>query len=66
MDDDETNLHRIRQLLMQTKAEPAKSRTIVELFRRLFSNDVQEEKLEGSDCVQGRYHEIVPRLYLGD
>ena len=65
-DDDETYLTRIRQLLTQTKAEPAKSRTIVELFRRFFSSDASEDKLEGTDCVQGRYHEIVPRLYLGD
>jgi len=65
-DDDKTCLNKIRQILIQTKIEPAKSTTIVELFRRLFSPNINHEKLEDADCVQGGYHEIVPRLFLGD
>lgn len=63
---DENTLSRIRQILVHTKIEPAKSKTIVELFRRFFSPSGNEDKLEDADCVQGRYHEIVPRLFLGD
>jgi len=65
-DDDETCLNKIHQILIQTKIEPAKSKTIVELFRRLFSPNTNQEKLEDADCVQGGYHEIIPRLFLGD
>jgi hypothetical protein len=65
-DDDESYLNKIRQILIQTKIEPAKSKTIVELFRRFFSSNSNPEKLEDVDCLQGGYHEIVPRLFLGD
>ena len=65
-DDDETPLEKIRQILMQTKVEPAKSKTIVELFRRFFSPNGNQEKLDDADCIQGGYHEIIPRLFLGD
>jgi hypothetical protein len=65
-DDDETCLNKIRQILIQTKIEPAKSKTIVELFRRFFSSNFNHEKLEDADCLQGGYHEIIPRLFLGD
>lgn len=65
-DDEETSIKKIRQILVQTKIEPAKSKTIVELFRRFFSPNSTNEKLEDVDCVQGGYHEIVPRLFLGD
>lgn len=66
MADDQTDLTRIRQILTQTRVEPAKSKTIVELFRRFFSNTAFNEKLADADCAEGGYHEIVPRLYLGD
>lgn len=73
-DDDDDNedkkekiiLDNIRQILIQTKVEPAKSKTIVELFRRFVSATTNEEKLSDTDCVQGGYHEIIPRLFLGD
>jgi hypothetical protein len=66
-DDEETCLNKIRQILIHTKIEPAKSKTMMELFRRFFSTTNQNhEKLEDVDCVQGGYHEIVPRLFLGD
>jgi hypothetical protein len=64
--DEESCLNKIRQILIHTKIEPAKSKTIVELFRRFFSTNTNNEKLEDTDCVQGGYHEIVPRLFLGD
>jgi hypothetical protein len=69
MNDDEeeqNSLTKIRQILIQTKIEPAKSKTIIELFRRFFSTNTSDEKLENADCLQGGYHEIVPRLFLGD
>ena len=63
----EASLEKIRQVLIQTKIEPAKSKTIMELFRRFFSpSNTEQEKLEDIDCIQGGYHEIVPRLFLGD
>lgn len=65
-DDENTSINKIRQILIQTRIEPAKSKTIVELFRRFFTTNVNHEKLEDADCVQGGYHEIIPRLYLGD
>jgi hypothetical protein len=66
-DDDEKNcLNKIRQILIQTRVEPAKSKTIIELFRRFFTTNVNQEKLQDADCLQGGYHEIVPRLFLGD
>lgn len=65
-EENETSLEKIRQVLIQTKIEPAKSKTIMELFRRFFSPNTDQEKLEDIDCVQGGYHEIVPRLFLGD
>ena len=65
-DDDENYLTKIRQILIQTKIEPAKSKTIIELFRRFFLPHANQEKLEDIDCIQGGYHEIVPRLFLGD
>ncbi|CAF1181463.1 unnamed protein product [Rotaria sordida] len=65
-DDEKIHLNKIRQILIQTKMEPAKSSTIVELFRRFFSTNTNQEKLENIDCVQGSYHEIIPRLFLGD
>lgn len=64
--DGETSLKKIRQILIQTKVEPAKSKTIMDLFRRFFSNSTSNEKLEDADCSQGGYHEIIPRLFLGD
>jgi hypothetical protein len=64
--DDEIYLNKIRQILIQTKIESAKSKTIMELFRRFFSPNSNHEKLEDADCVQGGYHEIIPRLFLGD
>jgi hypothetical protein len=64
--DEESCLNKIRQILIHTKIEPAKSKTIIELFRRFFSTNTNNEKLEDADCVQGGYHEIVPRLFLGD
>jgi hypothetical protein len=65
-DDENSYISKIRQILMQTKVQPAKSKTIVELFRRFFAADASHEKLEDADCEQGGYHEIVPRLFLGD
>ena len=65
-DDEKTCLTKIRQILIHTKIEPAKSNTIVELFRRFFSSNSNHEKLEDADCEQGGYHEIIPRLFLGD
>jgi hypothetical protein len=66
-DDDEKNcLNKIRQILIQTRVEPAKSKTIIELFRRFFTTNANQEKLQDADCLQGGYHEIVPRLFLGD
>lgn len=65
-DDERTCLSKIRQILIETKVEPARSRTILELFRRLFSTHHADEKLVDADCEQGNYHEIVPRLFLGD
>lgn len=65
-DDEVTCINKIRQILVQTKVEPAKSKTIMELFRRFFSPNATNEKLEDADCVQGGYHEIIPRLFLGD
>jgi len=66
-EDDEKNcLNKIRQILIQTRVEPAKSKTIIELFRRFFTTNVNQEKLQDADCLQGGYHEIVPRLFLGD
>lgn len=65
-DDEETCISKIRQILIHTKTEPAKSKTIMELFRRFFSPNASQEKLEDADCEQGGYHEIVPRLFLGD
>ncbi|CAF1096038.1 unnamed protein product [Rotaria sordida] len=65
-DDEKIHLNKIRQILIQTKMEPAKSSTIVELFRRFFSTTTNQEKLENIDCAQGSYHEIIPRLFLGD
>ncbi|CAF0863959.1 unnamed protein product [Rotaria sp. Silwood1] len=65
-DDEKTHLNKIRQILIQTKIEPAKSSTIVELFRRFFSTNTNQEKLEDIDCAHGGYHEIIPRLFLGD
>ena len=62
-DDDRQALERIRQILTQTKVEPAKSPLIVQLLRRVFSSG---EKLQDADCSEGSYHEIVPRLFLGD
>lgn len=69
-DDDENDennyLYKIRQILIQTKIEPAKSKTMTELFRRYFFPNTIAEQYEGIDCEQGGYHEIVPRLFLGD
>ncbi|CAF1104920.1 unnamed protein product [Adineta steineri] len=65
-DDENIGINKIHEILVQTKIQPAKSKTIVELFRRFFSPNVNNEKLEDVDCVQGGYHEIVPRLFLGD
>ncbi|CAF3712087.1 unnamed protein product [Rotaria socialis] len=65
-DEEKLNLNRIHQILIQTKIEPAKSNKIVELFRRFFSTNTNQEKLAGVDCEQGGYHEIIPRLFLGD
>ncbi|CAF1427530.1 unnamed protein product [Rotaria magnacalcarata] len=65
-DEEKLNLNRIHQILIQTKIEPAKSNKIVELFRRVFSTNANQEKLAGVDCEQGGYHEIIPRLFLGD
>lgn len=65
-EEEKTSLEKIRQILIQTRIEPAKSKTIMELFRRFFSPHHHQEKLEDADCIQGGYHEIVPRLYLGD
>ncbi|CAF2720449.1 unnamed protein product [Rotaria sp. Silwood2] len=64
--DEKTHLNKIRQILIQTKIEPAKSSTIIELFRRFFSTNTNQEKLEDIDCERGGYHEIIPRLFLGD
>ncbi|CAF4509887.1 unnamed protein product, partial [Rotaria magnacalcarata] len=33
---------------------------------RVFSTNANQEKLAGVDCEQGGYHEIIPRLFLGD
>jgi hypothetical protein len=65
-DEEENCLNKIRQILIQTRVEPAKSKTIIELFRRFFTTNVNQEKLQDADCLQGGYHEIVPRLFLGD
>ena len=65
-DEEKATLEKIRQILVQTKVEPAKSKTIVDLFRRFFSDQSANEKLEDADCTQGGYHEIIPRLFLGD
>jgi hypothetical protein len=65
-DDEKSYLSKIRQILVHTKVEPAKSKTIVELFRRFFTTNSNPEKLEDADCMQGGYHEIIPRLFLGD
>ncbi|CAF1010993.1 unnamed protein product [Adineta ricciae] len=65
-DDVKTHISEIRQILIHTKAVPAKSKTIVELFRRFFMPNAGQEELEDVDCEQGGYHEIVPRLFLGD
>lgn len=65
-DDEKSCLSKIRQILTETKVEPAKSRTILELFRRFFSTHHRDENLADADCEQGSYHEIIPRLYLGD
>jgi hypothetical protein len=67
VDDDETFLVRMRDVLTRTTIEPTKSRKLTERLRGLFSRQTDnDEQLEDDDCRQGNYHEIVPRLYLGD
>lgn len=53
-------LERIREILNKNNCQSGQSQGIVNLFRRLLSLPENEQTEDGN------YHEIIPRLFLGD